>query len=72
MGILCNGFEGKLSVLYADIIANNANNREGCKPTMGKKGMRELNNLSCSINYDVHSGSASHKRITRRACRDHL
>ena len=70
VGLTCNGFEEKLSVLFADIIASNDNEGEGCSSSTGKKGMRELNNLFCSINYDVHSGNASRNRSKGRVHRD--
>lgn len=55
----CDGYEGKLSALFADIIASNTEQDAGSSSCVGKKGMRELNNLFNSINYDVHSGSIS-------------
>jgi hypothetical protein len=39
----CNGFEGKLSALFADIIASNADQGMAFGSTVGKKGTRELN-----------------------------
>jgi hypothetical protein len=62
VGLTCDGFEEKLSALFADIIASNDNKGEGCGSSAGKKGMRELNNLFCSINYDVYNWSASRNR----------
>jgi hypothetical protein len=54
VGLSCDGYEGKLAALLEDILASNEK-----KAAVGKKGMRELNSLFSSINYDVHSGSAS-------------
>ena len=69
VGILCDGYEGKLSELFADIIANNEEKGAVVASTMGKKGTRELNNLFCSINYEV---SACRDRVKGRAQKEFL
>jgi hypothetical protein len=50
VGLSCDGYEGKLSALFEDIIASNSGKVSGSSPRAGKKGMRELNNLFSSIN----------------------
>jgi hypothetical protein len=69
VGLLCDGFEGKLLALFADIVASNAVQGEGSCSNAGKRGMRELNSLFSSINYDAHSGNASCQRKRGRAQR---
>jgi hypothetical protein len=69
VGILCDGFEGKLSELFANIIGDNKEKGAGVVSNTGKKGIIELNNLNCSINYD---GSACRERVKGRARRDLL
>jgi hypothetical protein len=69
VGILCDGYEGKLSELFADIIANNEEKGAVVASTMGKKGTRELNNLLCSINYE---GSACWDSFKGRARKEFL
>jgi hypothetical protein len=66
VGLSCDGYEGKLSALFEDIVASNAEKASGSKSRMGKKGTRELNNLFSSINYDAHRGSASRGRYKVR------
>ena len=72
MGISCDGYEGKLSALFEEIIANNSGKVSGSSPRACKKGMRELNNLFSSINYDAHSGSSSRGRNKVRDLRGYL
>jgi hypothetical protein len=66
VGLSCDGYEGKLAALFEDILASNENKAAGSSSSVGKKGMRELNNLFSSINYDSHSGSASFGRSKGR------
>lgn len=37
MGLSCDGFEGKLSALFADILASNAEQGAGSSSNKGKK-----------------------------------
>lgn len=67
VGISCDGFEGKLSELFANIIKDNGEKGAIVVSNTGKKDIRELNNLNCSINYD---GSVCWDRVMRRAQRD--
>jgi hypothetical protein len=69
MRILCDGYEGKLLELFANIITNNEEKGAGVVSNAGKKGIIELNNLACSINYD---GSTSWDRTKGRAQRGSL
>jgi hypothetical protein len=69
VGILCDGYEGKLAELFANIIANNEEKGVGVVSNAGKKGTTELNNLACFINYD---GSTSRDRTKGRAQRGSL
>jgi hypothetical protein len=62
VGLSCDGYEGKLSALFEDIVASNSEKASGSRSRVGKKGTRELNNLFSSINYDAHSGSTSRGR----------
>jgi hypothetical protein len=66
VGIMCDGYEGQLSAVFEAIIASNDKKEEGPCSKLGNKGMRELNRLSCSINYDGHSGSTSRSRCKGR------
>ena len=68
VGPSCDGYEGKLAALLEDILASNEKKAAGSNSSVGKKGMRELNSLFSSINYDVHSDSAS---LGRSKGRDH-
>jgi hypothetical protein len=72
VGLLCGCSEGKLSALFGVIIVSFAEHGADSGSIVGKKGMRELNNLFCSINYDVHSSSISRDRNKARAQRDYL
>jgi hypothetical protein len=72
VGLSCDGFEGKLSALFADILASNAEQVVGSSSNKGKKGTRELNSLFCSINYDEHNGNASRSRNKGRVQRGFL
>ena len=69
VGLSCDGFEGKLSALCVDIVASNAVQGEGSCSNAGQRGMRELNSLFSSINYDAQSGNASCGRKKGRAQR---
>jgi hypothetical protein len=62
VGLSCDGYEGKLSALFADIIANNEEKGVVSVSTVEKKGMRKLN-LFSSINNDLHSGRVSRNSI---------
>lgn len=67
VGLSCDGFEEKLSALFEDIIASNAEQEAGSSSNVGKKGMRKLNSLLSSINYDAHSASCGkNKRRVQR------
>jgi hypothetical protein len=66
VGLSCDGYEGKMAAFFEDILASNENKAAGSSSSVGKKGMRELNSLFSSINYDAHSGSASLGRIKGR------
>jgi hypothetical protein len=59
VGLSCDGFEGRLSTLFTDIIASNEAQGAGSRSKVGKKGVREINGLFSSINYDARSGSVS-------------
>jgi hypothetical protein len=59
VGITCDGFEGKLSAVFEAIIDSNVKKVAGTSSSLSIKGTRELNRLSCSVNYDAHSGSTS-------------
>jgi hypothetical protein len=69
VGLSCDGFEGKLLALFEDILASNDEQGAGPCSNVGKKGMRELNSLFCSINYDAHSGNVSRGRSKGRVQR---
>lgn len=70
MGLSCDGLEEQLSALFMAIIASNAKQGMGSSPKVAKRISREVNNLFCFINYDTHSGSASHGRKKVRAQTD--
>jgi hypothetical protein len=72
VGVSCDGFEGKLSALFEEIIASNSEKMFGSSPRARKKGMRELNNLFSSVNYDAHSGGSSRGRNKARVFKGHL
>jgi len=59
VGVTCDGFEGKLSAVFEAILAENDKKESGSCLKVGNKFNRELNRLSCSINYDARSGSTS-------------
>jgi hypothetical protein len=62
VGLSCDGYEGKLSTLFADVIANNEEKGAVSVSTVEKKGTRELN-LFSSISNDFHSGRVSQNSI---------
>lgn len=62
VSLSCDGFEGRLSTLFIDIIASNDAQGAGSRSKLGKKGVRELNSLFNSINYDAHNGNTSRGR----------
>lgn len=67
VGITCDGFESKLSAVFEAIIDSNVKKETGPSSSLSIKGTRELNRLSCSVNYDAHSGSTSRGRWKGRA-----
>jgi hypothetical protein len=67
VGLSCDGFEGRLSSLFSDIIANHEAQGAGSHSKVGKKGVRDINGLFSSINYDARSGSVSRGRNKGRA-----
>jgi hypothetical protein len=69
VGLSCDGFEGRLSALFEDIVATNDEKEAGPSLNLGNKGMREMNRLACSINYDAHYGSTSRGTSTGRVHR---
>jgi len=69
VGLSCDGFEGRLSSLFSDIIANHDAKVASSRLKVGKKGVREINSLVSSINYDARNGSASRGRNKGRAQR---
>jgi hypothetical protein len=71
VGLSCDGYEGKLSALFEEIIASNSEKILGSSPRASKKGMRELNNLFSSVNYDAHSGGTSRGRNKARDSKGH-
>jgi hypothetical protein len=71
VGVSCDGYEGKLSALFEEIIASNSEKTFGSSPRASKKGMRELNNLFSSVNYDAHSGGTSRGRNKARVFKGH-
>lgn len=71
VGVSCDGYEGKLSALFEEIIESNSEKIFGSSPRASKKGMRELNNLFSSVNYDAHSGGTSRGRNKARVFKGH-
>jgi hypothetical protein len=67
VGIMCDGYEGKLSAVFEAILADNDKKETGSCSKLGNKFSRELNRLSSSINYDARSGSTSQSRCKGRA-----
>jgi hypothetical protein len=67
VGVTCDGYEGQLSAVFEAILAENDKKETGSSLKAGNKFLRELNRLSCSINYDARSGSSSQSRSKGRA-----
>jgi hypothetical protein len=67
VGVTCDGYEGQLSAVFEAILAENDKKESGSCLKVGNKYTRELNKLSCSINYDSRSGSTSQSRCKGRA-----
>jgi hypothetical protein len=67
VGVTCDGYEGQLSAVFEAILAENDKKETGSCLKVGNKITRELNRLSCSINYDARSGSTSQSRCKGRA-----
>jgi len=67
VGVTCDGYEGQLSAVFEAILAENDKKETGSCLKVGNKHTRELNRLSCSINYDTRSGSTSQSRCKGRA-----
>jgi hypothetical protein len=67
VGVACDGYEGQLSAVFEAILAENDKKETGSSLKAGNKFNRELNRLSCSINYDARSGSSSQSRCKGRA-----
>jgi len=67
VGVTCDGYEGQLSAVFEAILADNDKKETGSSLKAGNKFNRELNRLSCSINYDARSGSSSQSRCKGRA-----
>jgi hypothetical protein len=72
VGLSCDGYEGKLSALFEEIIASNSGKVSGTSSRANKKGMRELNNLFSSINYDKHCSGSSRGKNKVRDQKDYL
>jgi hypothetical protein len=68
VGVSCDGDEERLSALFENMVESNSEKGTASSVRTGKKGMRELNSLFSSINYDAHSGSTSRGR---NKARDH-
>jgi hypothetical protein len=66
VGITCDGYEGQLLAVFEAIIDSNVKKAAGPSSNLSIKGTRELNRLSCSVNYDAHSGSTSRGRCKGR------
>jgi len=69
VGLSCDGFRGRVSALYEDIVARNDENEAGPSSNLGNKGTREMNMLDCYVNYDSHCGSTFHGRNKGRVHR---
>jgi hypothetical protein len=67
VGVSCDGDDDRLSALFENMVECNSENGLVSSVRTGKKGMRELNGLFSSINYDAHSGSSSRGRNKARA-----
>jgi hypothetical protein len=67
VGVTCDGYEGQLSAVFEAILAENDKKETVSCLKVGNKFNRELNRLSCSINYDARSGSTSQSRCKERA-----
>lgn len=66
VGLSRGGFEEELLLLFAVIEASHSKQVSASCSNLGKKDNSELRKLSCSINYDAISGSASHGRVKGR------
>lgn len=71
-GLSCEDFEEEFVALFTTIEANHSLKEPVSCSKLGNKESRELRRLSCSINYDSKSGSASHGRVKGTVVCDYL
>jgi hypothetical protein len=65
VGLSCDGSNHNIIPLFSDLLSKHEDQGKCSNSKVGKKGVREINGLFCSINYDTRSGSVSRGRNKR-------
>jgi hypothetical protein len=67
VGLSCDDSVHNPLPLFSDMLSKHEDQGKCSSPKVRKKGVREVNGLFCSVNYDARSGSVSRGRNKRRA-----
>jgi hypothetical protein len=70
VGLSCDGSDHNIMPLFSNLLSKHEDQGKCSNSKVGKKGVREINGLFCSINYDTRSGSVSRGRNKRRVLSD--
>jgi hypothetical protein len=70
VGLSCDGSDHNIMPLFSNLLSKHEDQGKCSSSKVGKKGVREINGLFCSINYDTRSGSVSRVRNKRRVLSD--
>jgi hypothetical protein len=67
VGLSCDGSVLNHLPLFSDMLSKHEDQGKYSSPKVRKKGVRDVNGLFCSVNYDARNGSVSRVRNKRRA-----
>jgi len=67
VGLSCDGSNHNIMPLFSDLLSKHEDQGKCSSLKVGKKGVREINGLFCSINYDTRSDSVNRGRNKRGA-----
>jgi hypothetical protein len=70
VGLSCDGSDHNIMPLFSNLLSKHEDQGKCSSSKVGEKGVRETNDLFCSINYDTRSGSVSRGRNKRRVLSD--
>jgi hypothetical protein len=67
VGLSCDGSVLNHLPLFSDMLSKHEDQGKYSSPKVRKKGVRDVNGLFCSVNYDARNGGVSRVRNKRRA-----